>query len=109
MSHVDFLYFDCDNHFYEALDAFTRHIEPQYRKRAMQWVEVDGKTRLMVGEKINRFIPNPTFDPISKPGAHGRVLPWPQPQAAEHPRAVRRARPDGRPPGVPRPRRAPAR
>ena len=69
MSHVDFLYFDCDNHFYESLDAFTRHIEPQYRKRAMQWVEVDGKKRLMVGEKINRFIPNPTFDPISKPGA----------------------------------------
>lgn len=69
MSNVDFEYFDCDNHFYEALDAFTRHIEPQFRKRAMQWVEVDGKTRLMVGEKINRFIPNPTFDPVSKPGA----------------------------------------
>ena len=28
MSQVDFQYFDCDNHFYEALDAFTRHIEP---------------------------------------------------------------------------------
>src|SRR3954451_3504950 len=35
----------------------------------MQWAQVDGKTRLMVGERINRFIPNPTFDPISKPGA----------------------------------------
>ena len=35
----------------------------------MQWVQVDGKTRLMVGERINRFIPNPTFDPVSKPGA----------------------------------------
>jgi predicted TIM-barrel fold metal-dependent hydrolase len=69
MSCVDFEYFDCDNHFYEALDAFTRHLEPAFRKRAMQWVEVDGKQRLMVGEKINRFIPNPTFDPISKPGA----------------------------------------
>jgi len=69
MSNVDFQYFDCDNHFYEALDAFTRHIDPAFKKRAMQWVEVDGKTRLMVGEKINRFIPNPTFDPVSKPGA----------------------------------------
>jgi len=69
VSNVDFQYFDCDNHFYEALDAFTRHIEPQFKKRAMQWVEVEGKTRLMVGEKINRFIPNPTFDPVSKPGA----------------------------------------
>jgi predicted TIM-barrel fold metal-dependent hydrolase len=69
MSDVDFAFFDCDNHYYEAVDAYTRHIEPQYRKRAMQWVEVDGKTRLMVGEKINRFIPNPRFDPVSKPGA----------------------------------------
>ena len=68
MSYVDFPYFDCDNHFYEALDAFTRHIDPKFRKRAMQWVEVDGKKRLMVGEKINRFIPNPTFDPVSNVG-----------------------------------------
>jgi predicted TIM-barrel fold metal-dependent hydrolase len=69
MSQVDFPFFDCDNHYYEAVDAFTRHIEPKMAKRAMQWVEVGGKTRLMVGERINRFIPNPTFDPISKPGA----------------------------------------
>jgi predicted TIM-barrel fold metal-dependent hydrolase len=69
MSHVEFQYFDCDNHYYESLDAFTRHLDPAFRKRAMQWVEVGGKTRLMVAEKINRFIPNPTFDPIAKPGS----------------------------------------
>lgn len=68
MSQVDFSYFDCDNHFYESRDAFTRHIEPEFKSRAIQWVEVNGRTRLMVGEKINRFIPNPTFDPVSKPG-----------------------------------------
>jgi predicted TIM-barrel fold metal-dependent hydrolase len=67
--HVDFPVFDCDNHFYEPLDAFTRHIEPKYAKRAMQWAEINGKQRLLVAEKINRFIPNPTFDPVSKPGA----------------------------------------
>jgi predicted TIM-barrel fold metal-dependent hydrolase len=38
-------------------------------KRTMQWGEIDGKQRLLVGGKVNRFIPNPTFDPISKPGA----------------------------------------
>ncbi len=69
MSEVDFPIFDCDNHYYEALDTFTRYIDPAFRKRAMQWVEVNGKTRLMVGEKINKFIPNPTFDPVAKPGA----------------------------------------
>src|SRR4029077_7723718 len=69
VSQVDFRFFDCDNHYYEALDAFTRHIDPKLAKRAMQWAQVDGKTRLMVGEKVNKCIPNPTFDPISKPGA----------------------------------------
>ncbi|HET6963993.1 MAG TPA: amidohydrolase family protein [Acidimicrobiales bacterium] len=69
MAEIDFQIFDCDNHFYEAKDAFTRHIEPEYRKRAMQWAVVEGKERLLVGGRINRFIPNPTWDPISKPGA----------------------------------------
>jgi hypothetical protein len=58
-SEVPFRFFDCDNHYYEALDAFTRHIEPAFRKRAMQWAQIDGKTRLLVGCKVNKFIPNP--------------------------------------------------
>ncbi|HSS10685.1 MAG TPA: amidohydrolase family protein [Acidimicrobiales bacterium] len=61
--------FDADNHYYEAMDAFTRHIELEYAKRAMQWAEVNGKTRLLVGGKINTFIPNPTFDRVAKPGS----------------------------------------
>ncbi len=66
---VDFQIFDCDNHYYEAADAFTRHMEPAFKKRGMQWAEIDGRQRLLVGGKINRFIPNPTWDPVSKPGA----------------------------------------
>jgi predicted TIM-barrel fold metal-dependent hydrolase len=69
MATVDFDAFDADNHYYEATDAFTRHIEPGFAKRAMQWAEVGGRTRLLVAGRINRFIPNPTFDPVSKPGA----------------------------------------
>ena len=61
--------FDADNHYYEALDAFTRYIEPEYAKRAMQWAEVNGRQMLLVGGKINRFIPNPTFDRLSAPGS----------------------------------------
>ncbi|MCU1456383.1 MAG: hypothetical protein JWL73_475 [Actinomycetia bacterium] len=61
--------FDADNHYYEALDAFTRHVEPAFRRRCMQWVELDGRTRLLVGGRINRFIPNPTFDPVARPGS----------------------------------------
>ena len=61
--------FDADNHYYEATDAFTRHVDRRMQGRCMRWAEVDGKTRLLVGGRVNRFIPNPTFDPVSKPGA----------------------------------------
>lgn len=69
MSELDFQPFDADHHYYEATDAFTRHIDPKMAKRCMQWAEVGGKQRLLVGGKINKFIPNPTFDPIAAPGS----------------------------------------
>jgi predicted TIM-barrel fold metal-dependent hydrolase len=68
MAELPFLAFDADNHYYEALDAFTRHVERRLRKRAMMWAELDGKLRLLVGGKVNYFIPNPTFDPVARPG-----------------------------------------
>ncbi len=68
MPKIDFPVFDADNHYYEATDAFTRHLEPRYAKRAMQWANVDGKERLVVAGRINRFIPNPRFDPVARPG-----------------------------------------
>ena len=68
MDNSDLKGFDCDHHYYEAEDAFIRHMDPAMMQRAMQWVNVNGKKRLMVGGKINRFIPNPTFDPIARHG-----------------------------------------
>jgi predicted TIM-barrel fold metal-dependent hydrolase len=68
MAHLDYLAFDADNHYYEAEDAFTRHIDPKMRRRAMQWGELNGRKTLFVAGKVNRFIPNPTFDPVAKPG-----------------------------------------
>ena len=29
--------FDADNHYYEALDAFTRHVDPRMQPRVVQW------------------------------------------------------------------------
>jgi predicted TIM-barrel fold metal-dependent hydrolase len=68
VSQLPFRPFDADHHFYEAEDAFTRHIEREFRNRCMQWAVVDGRKRFMVGGKLNHFIPNPTFDPVAKPG-----------------------------------------
>ena len=66
---LDYQLFDADNHYYEATDAFTRHVPRSMAKRTMQWVELDGKQRLVVAGRINRFIPNPQFDPVARPGA----------------------------------------
>jgi predicted TIM-barrel fold metal-dependent hydrolase len=68
MADLGFKAFDADQHYYEAEDAFIRHLDPAMRKRCMQWAEIDGKKRLLVGGRVNRFIPNPTFDPVARPG-----------------------------------------
>jgi len=67
MATVDFDAFDADNHYYEATDAFTRHL-PANRSRLVTWATINGKPRMVVDNKVFRFIPNPTFDPVAKPG-----------------------------------------
>ena len=69
MTQPDFRIFDADNHYYEAEDALTRHLDKKMRKRVAEWVELNGRRRLLIGGVLNSFIPNPTFDPIGKPGA----------------------------------------
>lgn len=69
MTQLDYRIFDADNHYYEAADALTRHLDPKLGRRVAEWIEVRGKQRLLIGGALNDFIPNPTFDPIGKPGA----------------------------------------
>src|SRR3984957_13263613 len=83
MAELPFPMFDCDNHYYEGLDAFPRPSEPKYRKRAMQWVTLNGRQRLLVGEKINKFIPNPTFDPVAAPGVMDEYFRGRNPKSAD--------------------------
>jgi predicted TIM-barrel fold metal-dependent hydrolase len=66
---LDFQPIDADNHYYEPLDAFTRHLDPEFKTRGVQVVKDErGHTQLVIGGRVNRFIPNPTFDPIIVPG-----------------------------------------
>jgi predicted TIM-barrel fold metal-dependent hydrolase len=67
MGTVDFAAFDADNHYYEATDAFTRHL-PKGREKLVTWATIGGKQRMVVDNKVFRFIPNPTFDPVARPG-----------------------------------------
>jgi len=66
---LDYLAFDADNHYYEALDAFTRHLDPKLGPRIVQWCEIDGRRYHVVGGRVSRAVVNPTFDPIAKAGA----------------------------------------
>ncbi len=59
---------DADNHYYETLDAFTRHLDPRFKDRGVRPVHEGKRVYLLMGGKVNGFIPNPTFDPIIVPG-----------------------------------------
>lgn len=59
---------DADNHYYEPLDAFTRHLPKEFRQRGVRPVQHGKRVELLIGDRVNRFVPNPTFDPIIVPG-----------------------------------------
>ena len=59
---------DADNHYYEALDAFTRHLPKEFKRRGVRPVQSGKRVELLIADRVNRFIPNPTFDPIIVPG-----------------------------------------
>jgi len=60
--------YDADEHFYEAEDAVTRHLEAQHR-RAFRWIDVDGRRTLLLNNHLFTMIPNPTYDPVGRPGS----------------------------------------
>jgi predicted TIM-barrel fold metal-dependent hydrolase len=70
MTHaVDFPVFDADNHLYEAQDALTRHL-PAAHRDLVRFVELGGRKKLVVRDRLTEFIPNPTFEVVARPGAH---------------------------------------
>lgn len=69
MSDTTFSAFDADNHYYEALDAFTRHLPARAGPRTVQWAEIDGRQYHVVGGRVSRAVVNPTFNPIARAGA----------------------------------------
>ena len=70
-THTDlgFAAFDADNHYYEGLDAFTRHVPKVMQARCVQWSEIEGRKYHVVGGRVSRAVTNATFTPIAKAGA----------------------------------------
>ena len=65
---VGFPVFDADNHMYETREALTKHLPDPY-KGAIDYVDVHGRTKIMVRGMVSEYIPNPTFDRVGRPGA----------------------------------------
>lgn len=80
---------DADQHFYEAPDSVTKYLDPRHRD-AFRWIEVDGRSMLMLNDRLYRLIPNPTYDPVSPPGS---MVPY---FRATTPRARRSGKSPGR-------------
>jgi predicted TIM-barrel fold metal-dependent hydrolase len=62
--------FDSDNHLYENRDALTKFLPPEY-EGLVRYVEVDGRTKLAIQDRISDYIPNPTFARVAVPGGAG--------------------------------------
>ena len=60
--------FDGDNHYYEALDAFSRHLDPKHKARVFDWAVMGRRTYPVLGGQVFRGVKNATFDPVAFPG-----------------------------------------
>ena len=69
---VDYPIIDCDNHYYEPDDCFTRHIEAKYREHTV-WVDrkrrPDGLGVMMLGDERLSFFSTGVSDHVGPPGA----------------------------------------
>jgi predicted TIM-barrel fold metal-dependent hydrolase len=98
---LDFPVFDADNHMYETTEAFTRYL-PAEAEGLIKYVQVDGRTKIAIKNKISEYIPNPTFNKVAPPGAQelefreknpssktqpGDMVPAPPPRYIESPPA----------------------
>jgi len=62
--------FDSDNHLYENSDALTKFL-PREHEGIVKYVEVNGRTKLAIRDRISDYIPNPTFGKVAVPGGAG--------------------------------------
>ena len=65
---VPFPLFDADNHLYEPPEALTKFLPKEY-KDFVQYVQINGRTKIAIRGQISNYIPNPTFEVVARPGA----------------------------------------
>ena len=65
---VDYGICDADQHYYEPQDCLTRHLDKKY-KSVVKWIDVSGRTSLLIHSRQLTVVPNPTYDPVGVPGS----------------------------------------
>ncbi len=65
--------FDADQHMYETAESLTKYLPEKY-SRAVQFAQIGRQTRIVINNKVNDFIPNPTFERVAAPGAHEKFF-----------------------------------
>ena len=83
---------DADNHYYEALDAFTRHQPKSLRRRGVQVLAGARGPAIVIGDRVNYFIPNPSFDPVIVPGCIDQMFRGQLPPGVD-PKSIRAVEP----------------
>ena len=66
--------FDADNHLYETREALTKFVPDRY-KGAIDYVEVRGRTKIVVRGRISEYIRQPDVRCGGPPRRPGAVLP----------------------------------
>jgi predicted TIM-barrel fold metal-dependent hydrolase len=70
---IDYAIYDADEHYYEAEDALTRHLDRAHRG-LVRWADIEGRRTLIVNGRLVTVVPNPTYDPVGVPGSLERYF-----------------------------------
>src|SRR5258707_14096958 len=62
---IPFPLFDADNHLYEPEEALTKFLPKEY-KDIVQYVQINGRTKIALRGQISNYIPNPTFSVVAE-------------------------------------------
>ena len=77
--------FDCDFHFYETADAFTRYLPKEYQG-LVRLANIDGRTKMIIRGPSVRLHPEPHLRGGGRARVRHRVLLGPQHRGQELPR-----------------------
>jgi predicted TIM-barrel fold metal-dependent hydrolase len=74
--------FDSDNHMYERQEALTKYIPREY-DGIIKYVDINGRTKVAIADRISDYIPNPTFARVAVPGGFGHDVTRPKDEQRE--------------------------